>query len=127
MFENIVGHLKVKSILEKSLTEKRIAGAYLFTGNKGVGKFSLALEFAIQIFGEKYRTYVEEFRHPDLFIIYPFLKKDLASSDSLLKSINESLQEGIKDKRTKKERTLFLLNFSHIQETRIFQLTLLER
>jgi len=111
MFENIVGHLKVKSILEKSLTEKRIAGAYLFTGNRGVGKFSLALEFAIQIFGEKYRTYVEEFRHPDLFIIYPFLKKDLASSDSLLKSINESLQEGIKDKRTKKERTLFLLNF----------------
>lgn len=103
--------MKVKSILEKSLTEKRVAGAYLFTGNKGVGKFSLALEFAIQIFGEKYRNYVEEFRHPDLFVIYPFLKKDIATSDSLLKSINETLQEGIKDKITKRERTLFLLNF----------------
>ncbi|MEJ5308006.1 MAG: hypothetical protein WHT27_06900 [candidate division WOR-3 bacterium] len=111
MFENIVGHSKVKSILEKSILEKKVANAYLFTGNKGVGKFSLALEFAVQIFGEKYRKHVEEFKHPDLFIVYPFLKKDLISSDSILKSINEILQEGVKDKTTKKERTLFFLNF----------------
>ncbi len=110
MFENIVGHEKVKNILKKSLEENRIAGAYLFTGCKGVGKFTTAVEFSIQILGQKHRKLVEEFKHPDFFVVYPFLKKDTLIYGSLLKSINDNLQNSLKDKITPKERFNFFLN-----------------
>ena len=46
MFENIVGHEKQKEILTRSLASGNISHAYLFFGNNGIGKFSLAKEFA---------------------------------------------------------------------------------
>ncbi len=49
MFENIVGHEKQKDILTRSLASGNISHAYLFFGNNGIGKFSLAKEFAKEL------------------------------------------------------------------------------
>ena len=49
MFENIVGHEKQKEILTRSLASGNISHAYLFFGNNGIGKFSLAKEFAKEL------------------------------------------------------------------------------
>ncbi len=46
MLEKILGHVKQKRILSASVKNDRLAHAYLFTGKDGVGKRSLALEFA---------------------------------------------------------------------------------
>ena len=46
MFDNIIGHDKQKKILAASFKNNRMAHAYLFLGKEGVGKKSLAVEFA---------------------------------------------------------------------------------
>jgi DNA polymerase-3 subunit delta' len=45
-FSDIIGHAKVIQRLRGFLRENRLAGAYLFTGPRGIGKSRLALEFA---------------------------------------------------------------------------------
>ena len=49
MFENILGHEKQKKFLENSIISNNISHSYLFLGNEGIGKKSLALEFAKEI------------------------------------------------------------------------------
>jgi DNA polymerase-3 subunit delta' len=46
MFENIIGQEKVKKILENQIRGGKIAHAYIFVGQEGVGKRFCALEFA---------------------------------------------------------------------------------
>ena len=46
MLETIIGHEKQKKILVSSFKNNRMAHAYLFLGKEGVGKKSLAIEFA---------------------------------------------------------------------------------
>ena len=43
---NIIGHEKVKTKLEKIITSESISHAYLFSGKEGIGKRTLAIEFA---------------------------------------------------------------------------------
>ena len=45
-FKNIVGHNRIKEQIVRTLENGRLGHAYLFSGEKGVGKFPLALEFA---------------------------------------------------------------------------------
>ena len=49
MFENVIGHTNQKQILETMINKKNISHAYLFSGNKGIGKCTLAKEFAKKI------------------------------------------------------------------------------
>ena len=49
MFENVIGHIKNKKILEDELTEHNISQSYLFCGKDGIGKKLIALDFAREI------------------------------------------------------------------------------
>ncbi len=58
------GHDAVKSILNKQIGVQKFPHAYLFAGPKGVGKKTLAQEFAQKVLGtEKLST------HPDFFML----------------------------------------------------------
>lgn len=46
MFENILGHENEISILKKSIDDKTISHSYLFSGPDGIGKLTIAKEFA---------------------------------------------------------------------------------
>lgn len=46
MFENILGHDKVKKQLESDFEKSQVSHAYLFLGIEGIGKKTLAIEFA---------------------------------------------------------------------------------
>lgn len=46
MFDNIIGHNIQKEVLENVITSNNVFHAYLFSGQKGIGKSSLAREFA---------------------------------------------------------------------------------
>lgn len=46
MFENILGHNNVKKQLTSDFNEQEVSHAYLFLGAEGIGKKSLAIEFA---------------------------------------------------------------------------------
>lgn len=59
------GHQKQKEFLEALLLGKKYAHAYLFAGPSGVGKKTLALEFASKILGVDLNA---EAFHPDLMV-----------------------------------------------------------
>lgn len=46
MFSNIIGNEKIKRDLENVIKNGKISHSYLFIGNKGIGKFLFAKEFA---------------------------------------------------------------------------------
>jgi len=69
----MITHIKEQEIPKKMLssiiTKKTIPQALLFYGPPGVGKFSLALDFASKIIGNKKK--VEKGVHPDVLTIFP--------------------------------------------------------
>jgi DNA polymerase-3 subunit delta' len=46
MFSSIIGQHKIKQILSNQIVSKKLAHAYIFTGESGIGKKLLAFEFA---------------------------------------------------------------------------------
>ena len=54
-FENVIGQSRVKTNLVSSILNKRLAHAYLFTGQQGVGKDALALAIALGLNCENQR------------------------------------------------------------------------
>src|SRR3989338_9093236 len=44
-----IGHAQVRRILDRQIQKNAFAHAYIFTGPKGVGKFTLAQEFARKV------------------------------------------------------------------------------
>ena len=51
-FQNIIGNIKVKNILTKSLKKNTILHSYMFNGKEGIGKKMMAEEFAKKILCE---------------------------------------------------------------------------
>lgn len=83
-FENIIGQKRVISIIERTLTSKRLPHALLLYGPEGVGKEAVALELAKTLFCQKDEIYcntcsdcrrVGQLSHPDLILIYPAPKQ----------------------------------------------------
>ncbi len=79
----IIGHQNIITQLQNAVTSERVAGAYLFTGQQGVGKETVALYFATLILcdgtvegsipcGEcRACRKIKNSNHPDLRIIRP--------------------------------------------------------
>lgn len=93
MFDDIFGHENVKSILERVVQSKRISGAYLFAGPPSVGKYTIAREFAMELFGKQFKREIERNVFPDMLTVFPFLKKDLnANAGSYIDALREIAQ-----------------------------------
>jgi len=63
----IIGHQRILEFLKKSVQNKRLAHAYLFTGSAHLGKKTVALEFIKMLNGAE----VDQEVHPDILIIEP--------------------------------------------------------
>lgn len=91
--ENIIGHEKVKIILEKLITEDKIGHAYLFLGKEGIGKKLLAIDFAKKIMALDDGSFNES----DFKVITP--EKDLIKVDEIRNLINEVFLKPTHSKR----------------------------
>ncbi len=80
-FERIIGQQRVKTFLQRALEHQRVSHAYLFVGEKGVGKEAVALEFARGLLCPNgfactdaacpECTRVARLNHPDLHFVFP--------------------------------------------------------
>jgi DNA polymerase III delta prime subunit len=69
MNTNIIGQEIPKKLLSSIITKRTIPPALLFFGPPGVGKFKIALDFASEIVGNKYK--IDKGIHPDTLTIFP--------------------------------------------------------
>lgn len=76
MIEHIIGHERVQNILETTLTSQRLSHAYLFHGLEGIGKRTLAQQFANRLLmkGSKHSSdlifkKMMEANHPDYWVL----------------------------------------------------------
>ncbi len=85
LFYQVVGQKAACFYLRRAIENQRVAHAYLFTGQAGIGKSAIALDFAAALLCEKFdsdsghapcRTCVQcqltaRLQHPDLHIVAP--------------------------------------------------------
>ncbi len=87
----IIGHKHILDFLEKSIKNKRLAHAYIFSGSSHLGKYTVALEFIKMLIGED----VTKVIHPDVLIIKP----EIIETDKGIKKESEiSIKEARKIK-----------------------------
>ena len=111
-WNKIIGNERIKKILQRAILENRIAHAYLFTGQEGVGKDAFAIQFAkvvnclhpqksdesIESCDEcKSCKFFDKLTHPNFEYIFavPSGKSD-SSSDNPIDKLTEAQIEEIK-------------------------------
>jgi DNA polymerase-3 subunit delta' len=79
-FENLIGQPRVKSFFQRALASARLSHAYLFVGDRGVGKEAMALEWAKLLLCPNQTQHpvncpdcnrIAKFNHPDVHFIFP--------------------------------------------------------
>ncbi|MFV9511751.1 DNA polymerase III subunit delta' [Tepidibacillus sp. LV47] len=80
-FDQIIGQQKVAEQLKRTIQNNRVAHAYIFVGQEGVGKTKMALEFAKALNCEKgngdacdhclHCRRIDHFNHPDVILVKP--------------------------------------------------------
>lgn len=76
------GHTSLKSILERQLKDGKFNHAYLFIGPKGLGKQSLAIEFARKIVN------ANNLNHPDILLLTGLGSMGVEEVRSSINSVN---------------------------------------
>lgn len=67
---HIVGHQKIINFLDKSIEKNAVSHAYIFSGPKHLGKFSMALDFARKLTGSSAEI------NPDIAIVRPDIREN---------------------------------------------------
>jgi len=91
----IIGHQPILEFFKKSIDNKRLAHAYLFTGSAHLGKKTVALEFVRMLNGQE----IDQAIHPDILIVEPeVIEKN---------GVKKELEIGIDQARKIQQMSLF--------------------
>ncbi len=103
LLTDVIGNLKVKKSLLKSLSQQRVPHSKLFFGSRGSGALPLAIAFARLVLcknkadNNSCHIKASKFQHPDLHFIYPVsqtkIVKTKAISQNFIKEWREFLLE----------------------------------
>ncbi|MBI2430082.1 MAG: hypothetical protein HYV29_15045 [Ignavibacteriales bacterium] len=109
-WDTVIGQERVKKILQTAIRHNRVAHAYLFWGNDGVGTESVALEFARTLLCEKQSAVscgecsgckkMAHLQHPNLKLIFPLPggDADKPDDDSLENDVVDEVRRQISEK-----------------------------
>jgi DNA polymerase-3 subunit delta' len=84
----IIGHQRILEFLKKSIENKRLAHAYLFTGSAHLGKKTVALEFIRMLTGQE----IDQAVHPDILIVEP----EIVEKDGIKKELEIGIDQARK-------------------------------
>ena len=111
MFEKIVGNNQIKEMLSSSLKSKTLSHSYLFVGTRGIGKKTLAFEFAKNILCKgnnencncKSCIEFDTNNHPDFMCIEP-------DENSMKIEQIRFLQKKIQEKPILSDKKVYIIN-----------------
>jgi DNA polymerase III subunit delta' len=103
-FNSVIGHHKQKEILLTMLRKERLPHAFLFTGQEGIGKRKVALEFVKYILCDKGDACdacrpclkLNHSTHPDVLIVEGEDSIGIAQSKMIAREVSEHPYEGKK-------------------------------
>ncbi|MGQ0605035.1 MAG: DNA polymerase III subunit delta' [Anaerolineales bacterium] len=126
---NLIGHEWVVELLQRDLAHDRVRHTYLFTGPEGVGKRTLAAEFARALLCQqslseatpcgqcRHCTLVAKGSHPDLFTIAPILSGKRVRTEKIkIEPVRQLIYDLILKPVEAKRRVARLLNFDAANE-----------
>jgi len=136
MFRQVVGQDRVVTLLNRVIVSGRVAQAYLFFGNDGVGKFMTALLFGMALncldTGESIpcgecnscRKFLH-LDHPDFIYLYPTVSLDVKDNSSELKEKVQKELDAYLETRINRPWMDYL--FSKRSEIRKYSVDMLQR
>ncbi|MDD3303403.1 MAG: AAA family ATPase [Clostridia bacterium] len=101
MFESILGHKEQKVILQESLNKNMISHAYLFFGQKGIGKATMAKEFAKNILGTENLETCPDYTH---------ISKKEDKKDIIIEQIRKELIDDIYEAPISGDKKVYLID-----------------
>lgn len=120
MLSAVTGHNKVKNVLTLSVAENRVGHAYIFEGPRGVGRLTMAKEFAKLLLCEnpdggepcgacKNCTMCASGNHPDVQIITNQLYDESKKSTDVLVDTVRNMKKDIYIKPFVSERKIYIV------------------
>ena len=115
LFSEFVGQDEIKEYFKKSIKDNNVSHGYIFEGNKGIGKYKMALLFAQSLLCTSFNgepcnecsscIKINTMNHPDLHII--------ATTDkSIKREVIDELIESINQKPYESERKVYIIQDS---------------
>jgi DNA polymerase III subunit delta' len=103
-FDNVIGHVRQGEFLLSLLRKERLPHAFLFSGQDGIGKKKVALEFIKHILCDRgtacnscrHCLKIEHLTHPDLLVVEGVESIGIAQSRMISKEVSEPPYEGKK-------------------------------
>ena len=96
-FQNIIGHEQNIEHLEKAIAEGMVSHAYIFNGEEGIGKMTVAKAFAKALLCEQKNScghcqsciQIDSMNHPD--VIYVTHEKSVITVDDIRDQVNHTI------------------------------------
>jgi DNA polymerase III subunit delta' len=103
-FDNVIGHARQSEFLLSLLRRERLPHAFLFSGQDGIGKKKVALEFIKHILCDRgtgcnscrHCLKIEHMTHPDLLVVEGVQSIGIGQSRMISKEVSEPPYEGRK-------------------------------
>ena len=115
LFSEFVGQDEIKEYFKKSIKENNVSHGYIFEGNKGIGKYEMALLFAQSLLCNSFNgepcnecsscIKVNTNNHPDLHIIS-------TTDKSIKREVIDELIESINQKPYESDRKVYIIKDS---------------
>ena len=108
MFENILGHGNVKKQLTSDFNEQKVSHAYLFLGTEGIGKKSLAIEFAKQLLNTN---------NLDTCVDYKYIEKLPDKKEIIVEQVRNKIVNDVYVAPATGSYKVYIINDAHLLNT----------
>ena len=105
MFENILGHENVKKQLKSDFEESKVSHAYLFLGIEGIGKKTLAIEFAKKILNTQ---------NLDICVDYKYIEKQSDKKEIIVEQVRNKIVNDVYVAPATGDYKVYIINDAHL-------------
>lgn len=108
MFENVLGHDNVKKQLASDFNELKVSHAYLFLGTEGIGKKSLAIEFAKELLNTN---------NLDTCVDYKYIEKLPDKKEIIVEQVRSKIVNDVYVAPATGSYKVYIINDAHLLNT----------
>ncbi len=108
MFENILGHNNVKKQLTSDFNGSKVSHAYLFLGTEGIGKKSLAIEFAKKLLNTN---------NLETCVDYKYIEKQPDKKEIIVEQVRNKIVNDVYVAPATGNYKVYIINDAHLLNT----------